>query len=355
MRTVHRHSHPPVHPLALQPGWRPGRRPGRRLAVLVAVAALGLAGCSSSSEGGGEGGTDGGAPAVEDLGPISAKLQGIYEDFDAAAADEQQREAEEVIAACMKEQGFDYTPVEPQNTTAFSEPDPDMPMWGTVEFAEQYGYGITTQEELGYGSPDESEMPEDPNQAAVEAMSESEQTAYYAALYGEPVEPDPAADPDEPVEWDWTTAGCSGLAQHEVYDQGGMSESPVMQELSTMYEDATSDPRYTAAQQEWVTCMADAGHPYTTSDEPQQDISDRYFEEAMDPETGEVDEAAAAELRDEEIAVATADAGCREEADVDGTTAAILKEMEEEYYAAHRAEVDAFIAEQEAQQGGDDA
>src|SRR5690606_41250622 len=62
----------------------------------------------------------------------------------------------------------------------------------------------------------------DPNGGYVMAMPPAEPEAYFEALHGpmEEFEDDGEWVADVDVEYSWEDAGCYGLAQHEVYDQG---------------------------------------------------------------------------------------------------------------------------------------
>ncbi|QCB93026.1 hypothetical protein [Cellulomonas shaoxiangyii] len=284
--------------------------------ALAGAVALLLTGCTG-------GGGDGAAPSDDETGPISAFFEQVGGSMDSEDGEAQQRRVEELVAACMAEEGFEYTPVEPMSAGAMGSDD--APEWDTLEFAEQYGYGATTGEELFGGT---SEEYVDPNQEYVSAMSQTEQEAYYAALYGvvEEVE-DPEAQAE--VEYDWTTAGCQGAASHEVYEEGQVWDDPAMQELldemNTEYERLAEDDAVREAQSAWAECVADAGYDFATPDEASQSIYDEHsalmgYDQEVDPEADpataappEPDEAKLAELREKEIALATADRRCQEE------------------------------------------
>src|SRR5690625_3916182 len=202
--------------------------------------------------------------------------------------EERQRRVEDLVAACMAEQGFDYTPALRSGSVSVSFEDDD---WGNEEWTAQYGYGVTTD-------PWADEMPiedewTDPNEDYVMSMSESEQEAYYAALHGEPIEIDEEDWEAEPQEYNWEDAGCYGAAQHEVYEEEGTAywDDPAFAEFfeaaNTLYEDAMRDPRVAEVNAEWAECMADADFGgMTTPDEAMNAI----YEEAIGgPRVAEVD------------------------------------------------------------------
>jgi hypothetical protein len=259
--------------------------------------------------------------------------------------DQQQRQMEQLIAACMNAQGFEYTALDPSSAVDTAGPW-DLP---PDEFAQQYGYGITTIERDAY-------MGNDPNAAAVEAMSVPEKQAYYEALYGSMItvdengdmakrEPMPAAasEPD--------TESCSAQASTEVYgdradavasDGENDAFAPLQQEMSALYERVEGDQRVVDARTAWSSCMADAGHPgladiYDGSTE----VSDRataLMGETLDPAAA--DPAAVEELRTYEIAVATADLACR--VDYDAVHQEVQTELEQSFIDEHRAELEQY-------------
>ena len=66
---------------------------------------------------------------------------------------------------------------------SFDDADDDMPEWDSLEFAEQYGYGATTSQDMPMNQGADEEWV-DPNADYVATMSETEQQAFYEALYG---------------------------------------------------------------------------------------------------------------------------------------------------------------------------
>lgn len=282
-------------------------------ALTAAVAALVLAGCT----GGGSS-----APSDDETGPVTAffeKVGGSFEDED---FERQQREVEEIVATCMAEQGFEYTPADPMSMGGTD--GEDLPEWDSKEYAEQYGYGATTSNEM-YGDGEEYV---DPNADYIASMSESEQTEFYAALYGTAMEVDPEADPEAEVEYNWEDGGCQGKASHEVYEQGQIWDDPALKdmfdEMNAEYENLADDPAVSESQEEWATCIAEAGYDFATPEEAQQSIFDELNalyeavapadpEAEVDPDASfEPDEAAMAALKEKELKLANADFACKE-------------------------------------------
>lgn len=305
----------------------------RWAAVAGALVVL-LAGCS----GGGPGPeTTGGGE--EDVGPLGEYMMKLGGNLDQADAEEMSRRMEELTAECMAEEGFDYNP-STQSGVSFVSGD-DMPDWRSVEFAEQYGYGATTYEDMpGYVSGKEIV---DPNQDYVEAMTESERTAYYEALDG----PQPTPGPDGEYEWDWETAGCRGAAQHEVYGATSAAWEDeefagLVDEINGLYQRVADDPRLADGVAEWASCMADAGYTVSALDDAQQEIYDAVNELWSTPD-GPSD-AALDELREREITTAVADRTCLEQVGYRDLEREVNRDLEEEFVDTHRAELDAWVA-----------
>ena len=322
----------------------------------------------SAAPGDGDGDAEQVDPAEMELAPLDEFMNQIYGGWDEETANKQQMEVEELTAECMLEQGFAYTPVDwSAMGGGMSYEEPDI-AWGTLEFAEQYGYGATTNP---YG--DEEPMPEetmdewvDPNQEYLESMSEAEMMAYQEALWGTMSTEE--FDPDAEVEYSWENAGCQGWAQHEVQGDFGMTDdtfSALEEEMNSLWESQMSDPRLAEVSAEWASCMADAGHPGLAAvEDAANSIYDKtnvIYEEAyadMDPNvewTPELDaqiqegvEAALAELTTEEIELAVADFTCQEEVRYLEVQQEVSFALQQDFVDAHRAELEAWAAAAEA-------
>jgi hypothetical protein len=347
--------------------------------VLAAAGVLTLAVSLTACGAGEPGGTGDDAQAgdddtseaddTEDMGPLDVYFDKIYGEYDQDQANAQQIEAEEITAACMQEQGFTYTPVDYSSMNggaiAVEPTEPDIE-WGTVEFAEKYGYGATTNPWGDEAEPMPEETGEewvDPNQEYVESMSETERTAYYLALYGDQSAMEEPA-PDEEYVYDWTTAGCSGKAQHEVYEEGNGQDTDefkaLQEDMDAMWEASAADPRLADLNSTWASCMADAGYPGLAAI---GDAENAIYEEVNalwedayegtgkgDEEMTEEDynainesiEDAKKEITPREIKTATADFGCREEIRYDEIQREVNVEYQQEFVDSHKAELDAW-------------
>jgi hypothetical protein len=261
-----------------------------------------------------------------------------------AEDDQRQRQVEQLIAACMTAQGFEYVEVDWSAVAATAGPW-DLP---PDEFAQQYGYGITTIDHEDLASSD-------PNSAIVEAMSVAEKQAYYQALYGEMITVDAngelakrevAADAAPPVD----TESCSAQASSEVYGDAETATSdaqndafaPLQQEMSALYERVENDQRVVDARSTWSDCLAEAGYPgFADIYDPSMEISEQataLMGESMDPAAA--DPAALEELRTREIAMATADLACR--VDYDAVHREVQVELEQQFIDDNRAELEQY-------------
>ncbi len=177
---------------------------------------------------------------------------------------QQEQQAQQLIAACMASEGFEYIPVvQPQ-----SEVNSLLGM-DDEERASEIGFGITTL----YGSEELFLAPEDwtdPNQAIIESMSESEREAYYDTLYAIGENTVTEIDPETGEEFEMVDGfggGCLGEAYEEVWQADFQQEVMEALDLDSMYQRFLADPRIVAANQEWSECMSDKGYDYSDPDQ----------------------------------------------------------------------------------------
>src|SRR5665648_644137 len=204
-----------------------------RIAALatVTVAALTLAACGNEPEP---------KPTpTQESSPLEALLRDYLGDWSNEDVTRQLVAMEDLVATCMAEQGFDYTPVDYAAMGLDLTGETLGLEWGSKEFAEQYGYGITTNPVLG----EDAEQPEDPNAEYVAGMTPTEQEAYYTALYG--VHYAEMSDPRAVAEagWDWRDLGCTGSAQNEVLSGDAAQQdqfAALQQEMTLMMEAASA-------------------------------------------------------------------------------------------------------------------
>ncbi len=280
----------------------------RRLGLGMALALL--AGACSSESGSGSAGGDESTESAEDVwadfeSPLSEFLGESWSGGDEAEMEaewaEQERQVGVKVTECMANEGFEY--VHPDYGTSFTVFDggEDDLEWGSREWVEKYGYGVTTQafaesqvapEAVGYpDSMDESMGEEeftDPNSEYVGSLSASEQDAYYEALYGKGPEMDESMTEEEmeALYEDYVPTGCYDTAWEEV--DGSESEDfydAFSDELDEMYERIEADPRFVAAQDEVRTCVEGKGLTYISEEDAYDHFGtqiDALFEDVYD-------------------------------------------------------------------------
>jgi hypothetical protein len=310
--------------------------------ALALAASLTLAGCT------GGGGAGGGEldPAKTPMTEYYDAMYGAYDKEDAAA---QQKKVEELVATCMAEEGFDYTPVDQSQYQDMSFDDEDR---DTEEWVAEHGYGMNQTPEEQEEMNAQSEQFVDPNQEYVEALSPSEQEAFYEVLYGpSPSEEEMAAMEEDgsSYEYNWENSGCQGAAQHEISgDDLTQSDKykPLMDEINSMWEKQQKLPAVVKLEDEWAACMADAGWTdFKKKEDAMMEVneaSNAYWENGA---TEEPDDALKAEWREHEIEVALADFKCAEKVDYQDKYLAAQYEFENQFITDHKSELDAMVAD----------
>jgi hypothetical protein len=300
----------------------------------------------------------------------------------AAAQVERDTFHQEIIAQCMKNEGFDYTPyVVDYGEAAFSNPRAgqrrDDRAWVT-----QWGYGI-----IDFPGRDEflttieapSTYPPDPNEAYSHTLSTAEYDAWVVALYGPqaataseggagaPVAAVPSAAPAEPQSWQ--DRGCWGQAEHawelEHPDYSQTSEfQPLFDAVGEFYfdfygQDGGLSRAMSATNQAWSDCLAQAW-PTLPFDEPypgfptaeyapdwfSQFVMNPFFEQwSTAGKPGDLSRSSEYyALADQEIPLALADLDCREATNYRAAEHDAIWTAEEQFIADHQAEFDALEA-----------
>ena len=136
----------------------------RHIRPLSAVLLLGMTLALAACGGGGNKSAD------QPKGDIEDQLG-----FDQAGILARQSRVEADIRDCMKNQGFDYVPVDPvaQRAALFGSS-----RLSDLDFAKQFGYGISTLWGRGHGQAD-------PNDRLRVTLSSADRRAYDRALWGE--------------------------------------------------------------------------------------------------------------------------------------------------------------------------
>lgn len=333
------------------------RRPLTSLIALGAASVLALAGCA-----GGAGSQSGrSSVAEEELGPLDAYFSALWdqEEWTQERYDEENLRREELIAQCMTKEGFEYVPNTNNGGTVMYEDDYDGPAWDSLEFAERYGYGVVDWPGREDVVEDDSSYEEyvDPNQGYIDSLSESEQQAYFETLYGVPQEyEEPLEGEEEVYEYDWEENGCWGWAENEL-NAGSVTnawEDPEFEDLFAALEEmwtaSQEAPDIVAANQEWVTCMDEAGFPgFVRQEDAMNSMYERqnqiYEDASTDGEEWvEPDRALFDALQEEEIALATADWKCKDKVNYNERLRKADFQAQQDFVDTHRAQLDALVA-----------
>ena len=289
-----------------------------------------LAGCGGAGGSGDRGGSGGGEPPASPLAEILGWGMAEQRTGGAPRISEVERQrhdrVEELIADCMAGHGFDYVPVSLEELT--SGPFDEAYALPPAEFAARYGYGVTT---LDAGDP-----VRDRNQEIRDSLSPRARENYQRAMWG-----DAATGGTGPE------VGCQQRATSSVYGTESPAATPAPQDefaelfarLDELWQRIESDPRLAGTEQAWTACMAESGHAgFARPHEARQSVFDRM---AAWRARDEPDPAELAALRGYELALAPVDHRCRE-AHIDGPRREVAYELEAEFVATHRAELEAY-------------
>ncbi len=279
--------------------------------------------------------------------PFESLFSEAYGELTATQYQSEQAQAEQIVATCMKAQGFEYIPVDPSQPPALvpaDQLDPDAPQAGTLESAKEFGYGISTWD-IEDGQPDDVDLgQEDPNQEYVDSLSESARKAYELALHGVPPTDEELASDD----WapDPAKSGCYGESTAQVWNTDDVWGAPqfasLIEEMSYVATDLDNDPEVTAASALWGSCMAQNGYPgleapWEATDLIHVGLRDIWvIGQAPDPE-------ALAVLRELERSVATADFECSEDSRFAEAYREAQFRAEQEFIDAHQGELEALL------------
>ena len=363
----------------------------RPLACLAGVA-FALAACGGSGDDSGTGD----APTATTISPL-AELMG-WENPSPEEQTRRQLEAEEMTAACMREEGWEYTPVDysAMNQPGAEEQEAmDLQMNDPEAYGKKYGYGIVRNYELydlpniesgdadgGMGVPvSVAGEFQDPNQPYVDSLTESEREQYEISLYGDPSIWE-GSDDEDFVQPAPEEMGCQGKASAEVWGNSPADSDPDIQNrMNDYWENLETDPRLQDAYAAWRDCMGETIADLAVLDQPVDDPQDiySYFDsrkyllmglemEPYDPEaddgstpyvmamsnpdgtgvayTGEqhaIAEADLEDLRQEELAMWQQDYDCQQEAKIDD----VRHDLEQEFADQMRAEFPELAATEE--------
>lgn len=258
----------------------------------------------------------GGLPGTEEFGMTKAELVQNVE------------AVESRIAACMHDAGFEYVAVDYKTVRRGMVADKSLPGFSEKQFADQYGFGISTlytgQDPQRADTTTPAKIGLGPQNLKIFAnLSPTDQIAYNRALLGEHVDATYAVSLEGE---DFSrTGGCTRTAIEQTFQP---------EQLTVTYynpQDALveQDPRMIAALGEYADCMHAAGFDYAHPNDPERDLKKRLDAITHDaPVETMPDDAKAAlvDLQGEERAVAAADYQCRVKF-VEPVEAQILREL----------------------------
>ncbi|MGI5140905.1 hypothetical protein [Streptomyces sp. CA-106110] len=200
---------------------------------------------------------DGGKPSAGSSGQLDVPS-------DAGADLKKQYLMENAIAACMKKQGFTYTPVAPEDPAASWATDgADYKL--TKKYRQKYGFGIYAglvypNDPQAPGSKASQENSTDTPNADYVARLTSEQKAAYDKALGGP--PDPKAGGGDKG---WT--GCQGAANTQVYGSASPQErsAATAEQNQANAQALNGDPKLIALAQSYASCLKAHGIAVTTT------------------------------------------------------------------------------------------
>jgi hypothetical protein len=262
------------------------------IALLAAAIAIGACGDDASKEAN--------APPVD----VEDQLG-----FDQAGIIARQSRVEAAIRECMRNEGFEYVPVDPLAQRAAVLGSSRL---SDEEFLEQFGYGISTLWGRGRAEAD-------PNERLRLALSPADRRVYDRVLWGENSGATFTAAVDS---GDFEAlGGCTRKATEAVFG-GAQVLTEIQGKLDALEERVLQDQRMVRAIGRWSRCMAKAGYQYEEPEAIDSDLFERMEkivgplpgQFATGPEAGDkpqpYNHSKLTALQQEEVAIARADHRC---------------------------------------------
>lgn len=208
------------------------------------------------------------------------------------------------IAACMRDAGFEYVPVDVRTVEEAQARMRMDPGYTRRSYKEKWGLGVTTRfdnpvRDVGLG----------PNLEIWHSLPPADHEAYARTLWGDEPKSDFVFMFDEE---DFSNAGgCTRKGLEGVFTPAQM-KGTFVNPKDVLVE---NDPRIIEAQDDWTECMREAGYEY---EDDQDEIIEEY-EERLEELLGEDDpesltgprKAALEKLQQEEIEVSLVDLECQ--------------------------------------------
>jgi hypothetical protein len=284
------------------------------LALGFALVTSACGGGSSPEAGDGSGATA--SNGIEIASPLAQFFGFDSTEDDQARYADQERTRLEWVAACMADQGFEYHYPDPGDQQFSTDQSADGPEWGTREWAEIYGFGVSTQafdqsvvgpDLVGTTSSVTTEYT-DPNGEYIDSLSQQEQSAYWSALYGD----DPGVEWDDSLTdaenealvaayyEDYVPTGCDSRSYDEFAGEDPFAAvwETYGDELSAIYERVEADPEMMAAVDEISRCVNAKGFAYSGDQGVYEDINTR-----MEEIWQSLDSSGPAAVSEEDVAV----------------------------------------------------
>jgi hypothetical protein len=181
---------------------------------------------------------------------------------------------EELIARCMREQGFQYVAADHNTVRAGMAADKRLPGLSEEEFVSRYGFGVST---FYTGLPPQLSTDYSParvglgerNVQIFRGLSPADQVAYNRALFGEDVTSTFAVALE--TEDLSRTGGCTRKAVAETFKPDQLKASHYNPQDALIRK----DPRMKAALGFWQREMKKAGFDYAHPDEIEPDLRNR--------------------------------------------------------------------------------
>jgi hypothetical protein len=183
-------------------------------------------------------------------------------------------QVEELIAKCMREEGFQYIAADYNTVQAGMKADKAMPGLSEEEFIDKYGFGVATmytgqppQLTTGY-SPARVGLGER-NVQIFKGLSPADQIAYNRALLGENIDATLAVGVE--IENFSRCGGCTLKAIEQVFKPDQLKPTYYNPQNAFI----NNDPRMKAALRKFAAEMKKAGFDYTHPDDVEPDIRAR--------------------------------------------------------------------------------
>lgn len=241
--------------------------PPTRVAALCVAGLLAAACGSGSKQAGTTAWTTAGTTPGTTTGTTAPSSNQAPQEFGLSAGELDARieSTEQLIASCMREQGFAYVALDAATVKEAMATDKSAPGLSSEEYVAKFGLGITTQFEkplIVFGAGPE-------NNAYLAGLAPADQVAFRRSLWGESPEMNHARAIEE--EDFATTGGCTHQAAEQTYSADELSGSYV----NPADRRVAQDPRMTKALAEWSACMRAGGFDYATPDDVDADLGER--------------------------------------------------------------------------------